>query len=262
MDSLIEYNRETEAVNFIKKHLKDKNVFVGFSGGKDSIVTAELMKRSKVNHQLYYSFTGLDHPSVVKFIKKQYPDCIFLKPKKTFWKELSTKCPPSPIIRWCCYCLKKEASWKIPLNSRVMGIRKEESNKRAAYGMINYFKKLNHTHYYPIYHWKEYHIWDFINKNNLPYPSIYDEGFGRTGCIICPFHSEKTGKLQLKYRKKYSRFFKKWEKEISKLSYKRISQGKIMHYKTPEKYLEAWYKNNLARWYKNNKKIKSEKGLF
>jgi 3'-phosphoadenosine 5'-phosphosulfate sulfotransferase (PAPS reductase)/FAD synthetase len=27
----------------------------------------------------------------------------------------------------------------------------------------------------------------FIQKNKLPYPCFYDEGFPRIGCVICPF---------------------------------------------------------------------------
>lgn len=34
----------------------------------------------------------------------------------------------------------------------------------------------------PIFDWKEWHIWDFIDERNLPYPSLYDEGWDRIGC--------------------------------------------------------------------------------
>lgn len=97
MEYLIENSLE-----FITASLKDKGeLFVGFSGGKDSIVTADLMKRSGLPYKLYYSVTGIDPPEMVKFIRKQYPECQFLRPNKTFWHSMLTKNPPGKLSRWC-----------------------------------------------------------------------------------------------------------------------------------------------------------------
>lgn len=97
MEYLIE-----NSTNFIIENLKEKGkIFVGFSGGKDSIVTADLMRLSKIPHQLYYSVTGIDPPSVVKFIRRKYPKCKFLRPNKTFWHSMITKNPPANFSRWC-----------------------------------------------------------------------------------------------------------------------------------------------------------------
>lgn len=238
-----------EAVAFVRQHLSDKGeIFVAFSGGKDSIVTAEIMRRSGVPHQLFYSATGIDPPEVVRFIRKHYPDCNLLKPRFTFWRDLSTNVPPSGKLRWCCKNLKKRPSWRLPHKHRVLGIRSEESNRRATYGRISHKEKLDHVEHYPIFDWKEWQLWEFIHKNNLPYPSLYDEGFDRIGCVICPYHSEPTGKLHMKYRNRWPWFFTKFEKEIANLYHKRVSQGRRMHFASPEEFVEAWYRNNSARW--------------
>ena len=107
--------------------------------------------------------------------------------------------------------------------------------------------------------WGEWAIWEFINRYNLPYCKLYDEGFQRIGCIICPFHSEKTGKLHDMYRKKWPGVFRKFEKRISKLYFERIESGETMYYNSPEKYLKQWYKNSLAHWYKGKK---TKEGFF
>lgn len=240
-----------EAISFIKSNLSNKGeIFVGFSGGKDSIVVAELLKMSKVKHQLYYSFTGLDAPEVIKFIRKNYPECIFLKPKRTFWDLLSVNVVPSDRIRWCCRTQKKEAGWKLPHKFRIMGIRAEEGAKRSSYKRINYFEKLDHYHYYPILNWKEYHVWDFIELKKLKVPILYEWGFNRIGCVVCPYHSEKTGQLHKKYRSHWPKFFDRFEKGVIELYKKRVSQGKIMNYSTAEEYLKAWFLDDSSRWYK------------
>ncbi len=240
-----------EAVSYLKDNLSDEGeIFVGFSGGKDSICTAELFRLSGLPYQLYYSFTGIDAPDVVQFIRKYYPECIFLKPKRTFWRDLSVNVPPSDRLRWCCTSLKKKSSWDLPHKLRSLGIRAEESSKRANRKRTNIWKEKDHVYYQPIFHWKEWQVWDFINKNKLPYPKLYDEGFDRIGCVVCPYHSEPTGRMHKMYRDRWPGFFKKYESAISDLFYKRISQGKQMFYNTPQEFCDAWYKKQSARWYK------------
>jgi phosphoadenosine phosphosulfate reductase len=229
---------------------KDIEIFVGFSGGKDSVATAEIMRMSGLRYKLFYSFTGIDPPEVVRFIRKQYPECVFLKPKRTFWRNLSVNVVPSDRLRWCCRTQKKEPGNTMPHQWRVMGKRAEESSRRAKMGCVNYFEKLNRWEVYPLFYWNEAQLWEFIKKNNLPYCSLYDEGFERLGCVVCPYHSEKTGKMHQLYRDRWPRFFELFEKAVTKLYYKRVKQGKKMHYDTPEEYIKNWYLDDMARWYK------------
>jgi phosphoadenosine phosphosulfate reductase len=43
-----------EAIGFLRAHEPSEGYFVGFSGGKDSIVTLELCRMAGVKHQAYY----------------------------------------------------------------------------------------------------------------------------------------------------------------------------------------------------------------
>lgn len=249
MQSLIK-----KSLDFIRENLSGKGtVFVGFSGGKDSIVTANLMKRSSVPYQLYYSATGIDAPEVVRFIKREYPECEFLKPNKTFWYSITTHNPPSKTSRWCCKKLKKEQSDKLNRPHKILGIRAEESIKRAKYKQMEAYyikQKLNHFHYYPILHWKEDDVWNYIDERKLPYPELYDWGLSRIGCVICPFHSNKSGKGHDFYKKRWPRYFKLFEKKCEQWFEKRKSQGRDMYFDTVEEFIENWYKGNV-KWYKH-----------
>jgi len=179
-----------ESIEYLKKNEPPDGYFVGFSGGKDSICTAHLCALAGVKHQLYYSCTRIDPPEIVRFIKREYSETIFLYPKLTFLAGIKKKGPPLRMMRWCCDALKKVPGKDIPLKYRVMGIRAEESNRRAKrpredpYGKTILIK--------PIFYWSEYHVWDFIETCGLKYPSIYDEGFDRIGCVICPFSMGKS----------------------------------------------------------------------
>lgn len=244
-----ENNLIDEALSFIRENLSGKGtIFVGFSGGKDSIVTADLMKKSGVPYKLYHSKTGIDAPEVVRFIKDNYPECEILKPKKTFWELIMTRNPPGKTTRWCCDALKKQPSDKLKLKHKVLGIRSEESTRRAKYTRFSE-RKSGNVHYYPILHWNEGEIWQYIEDNNLAYPVLYDWGFSRIGCVICPFSSRKNSRDHAFHRKHWPRFYDLFEKKCRQWFEKRKAQGKDMFYETADEFIAAWYegKNN---WYK------------
>ena len=178
-----------EAIEFLRSHVPPEGYFVGFSGGKDSIVILDLVRKSGVTHQAYYTWTTIDPPEILRFIRKYYPDVTILRPTLSFWAYIEQRgILPTRTRRWCCDKLKKDPSKHIPLLHRVFGIRREESARRATYTRIdNAPRRKKEKHYYPIIEWTEGDVWDYIEVNNLPYPSLYDEGFDRIGCIICPF---------------------------------------------------------------------------
>lgn len=134
-----------ESIAFLRENEPPEGFYVGFSGGKDSIVSLELCRIAGVKHQAFYSCTRIDPPEVVRFIKKNYPDAIWLYPKMTMWEAIQKKAPPLRMQRWCCDVLKKEPSDNHPLRKRVMGIRAEESVRRASRPRLIAFEKQTYT---------------------------------------------------------------------------------------------------------------------
>ena len=43
----------------------------------------------------------------------------------------------------------------------------------------------------PIIHWTEKDVWEFLNAQNIPHCSLYDKGYKRIGCILCPMSNYK-----------------------------------------------------------------------
>jgi phosphoadenosine phosphosulfate reductase len=259
------HTKEEEAIEFLREHEPQDGYMVGFSGGKDSIVCEHIAKLSGVKYKSYHAVSGIDPPSVLKFIKQNYPYVIFIKPEKSFFELLPTKGYPTIMSRWCCDVVRKAPFKKLGLNHRILGMRAEESSRRAKFDRIN---KLNKkvTIYRPIFHWKEFEIWEFIEKHGLKYPSIYDEGFDRTGCVVCPFICSKQGREGKKLKmhmEKYPAIYRTFERAMynlyenkdtysfssidgkrikkyeGKLWYRQKVQGRAMLF---EEFLENWYR--------------------
>jgi phosphoadenosine phosphosulfate reductase len=173
------------SIDRIKAFEPPEGYYVAFSGGKDSVVILDLVKRSGAKFDAHYNITGIDPPELVRFIRDVHPEVKRNRPEITMWKLIVKKqSPPTRIARYCCQYLKERGG----LNRRIItGVRWQESNRRRKRKMIDVcFKDSRKSYIHPIIDWLEKDIWDYIHENKVPYCSLYDEGFKRLGCIGCP----------------------------------------------------------------------------
>lgn len=172
------------AVKRLKMFVPPEGYYLAFSGGKDSIVIKKLVDLAQVKYESHYSVTTIDPPELVMFIKQYYKDVIFDKPEKSFFRFMKEKGFPTRKARWCCAVLKESGG-----SGRVVvtGIRNQESRQRSNRRMVEKcYKDLSKTYVNPIIDWSFDEVWEFIHLYGLPYCSLYDEGFKRIGCIMCP----------------------------------------------------------------------------
>lgn len=169
------------SIELLKEYEPPEGYYLAFSGGKDSIVCYDLCQKAGVKFDAHY-MRAMEPPELVYFIRKHYPEVIRHLPKKTMWRMIKDHgIFPLRTIRYCCSELKE-----IGGKGRVVvtGIRRQESSKRRIrkeYESLN-----NKIMLSPILHWSNEQIWEYIHSNNLAYPSLYDEGFKRIGCVMCP----------------------------------------------------------------------------
>lgn len=199
--------------------------FLGFSGGKDSVVIKRLADMAGVKYDAHYHITTVDPPELTRFIREQHPDVIFDKPRLSMRQLIIEKMiPPTRMQRYCCAELKEVNG----VGRKVMtGARwAESSNRKNNQGLVTIFNgkqatatavqegasfktnkhggiimnedndsarrtveqcyRTNKTIINPIIDWTDDDIWEFIHMEHLPYCSLYDDGFTRLGCIGCP----------------------------------------------------------------------------
>lgn len=198
-----------EAINHIKeisKGFEIDEMFVSFSGGKDSTVTSNLVLRAfgteKIVH--IYGDTTLEYPESEKYLsefRKLYPQTPILVAKNRD-QQFNDLCevvgPPSRVMRWCCTVFKTGAITKKieqVFGDRkqllsFQGIRRAESVSRSKYDRDSRNSKISKQLVSsPIIDWLNFDVWLYILSNHLPFNNAYRQGFSRVGCWCCPNNS-------------------------------------------------------------------------
>jgi phosphoadenosine phosphosulfate reductase len=180
-----------ESIELLREHEPPEGYYGCFSGGKDSIVIKELARRSGVRVVWHYNITTIDPPELFRFICQEHPGVIREPPRRgSFFRRMEeVKGFPTRRARWCCEEYKETTAPKG--STLILGIRAEESAARAkGWSSVTIHRKTKAPAIQPIIGWASDEIWEFIRGERLPYPSLYDEGFHRLGCIGCPMARE------------------------------------------------------------------------
>lgn len=190
MKDLFGYDKVKISIERIRQFEPEEGYYLAFSGGKDSIVLKKLADMADIKYDAHMSLTTVDPPEVLKYVMQYYPDVSMDKPKKSMWQLiLEHRMPPTRLTRFCCQELKEVGG----MNRLVLtGIRAQESNNRKKRSMVEQCRSDPRKRYvHPIIDWTKEEVWQFIYDNHLPYCSLYDEGFDRIGCVLCPMSTKK-----------------------------------------------------------------------
>jgi phosphoadenosine phosphosulfate reductase len=214
-------NKEKMAIELLKKHQPpDKPYWLAFSGGKDSVCILKLAELAKVKFESHYNDTTVDPPELKKFIKQHYSQVVIDRPEKSMFQLIIKKGPPMRQRRWCCEYLKE----RNPKHRIVVtGIRHEESAGRKKRSIYEQGRRQRTTWFlHPIANWSKLEVWEFIKKYELPYCPLYDEGFDRIGCVLCPMarnweiEEKRWPKTVKAYRRAMRKFWDRKQQENSK----------------------------------------------
>lgn len=229
--------------------------YLGFSGGKDSLVVYELARLAGVKFKAVHNVTGIDAPETIRYIKDNFPEVEFQHAKENYFRLVEKKGLPRIGFRFCCERLKERVGAG---NVVLTGVRHEESNKRALYPEVKIYSRrkenqgekavktieqiMQNEHQciqgkdrvmvHPILDWTERDVWDFLHEFNLPINPCYQH-FGRVGCMFCPFASREQIET-------YERWYPRYKERVL-LAVRRWWEKSETHLlDSPEQYYDWW----------------------
>ncbi len=182
-------NLERQAVRTIRSHIDDRPCAnVSFSGGKDSTAVLALARKAGVS-EAFFIDTGLEFPETMEFVNSMGVQVI--ERGGDFYQAVERAGPPGKDNRWCCKLLKlhplKRHLAAVGPCVTVQGNRWYESWNRA--GLDETSQNPNNPlqlNVSPIRHWRALEVWLYIWWQGLPVNPLYEQGFERLGCYLCP----------------------------------------------------------------------------
>jgi len=193
---------EDEAISFIKdmyNQHSENGAYVAFSGGKDSTVVAHLVKKALGKADVFFGDTTIEFPVTYEYIErfKKEEGINFHSEgsEKDFFDLCEQLDPPSQKMRWCCTVFKAH-----PLNNFLNrhqgtvlfydGIRRAESSTRSEYERVSGNKKASkQITVRPILNWSTLEVWLYIFYTKVDFNKLYELGYGRAGCMYCPYNT-------------------------------------------------------------------------
>lgn len=211
LDALVQQTIKQIYNSFLKYKKKGIDVFyVAFSGGKDSIVTLDLVSKALPHNafKVLFGDTGMEFPDTYKTVEVIESQCRdlgieFVRSRSKFKPEYtwSKFGPPATVNRWCC-SVHKTAPQILALRASTglsdftgmafIGVRSSESLSRSDYDYISLGEKhKGQWSFNPILEWNSAELFIYIYAEGLYINNAYKKGNRRAGCLVCPRAAER-----------------------------------------------------------------------
>ena len=205
--SMLFRNPTELAIERLRTFEPEEGYYLAYSGGKDSDCILNLARMAGVKFDAHHHLTTCDPPELVRHVKTQ-PDVEIDRPKETMWQLIRRKkMPPRRQARYCCEVLKEGGgSGRLV----VTGIRWGESHRRSKRKMAEHcLRDKSKKFLNPIIDWNTHEVWTFILHHKIEYCSLYDEGFKRLGCVLCPMTRDVKRQME-----RWPAIARAWERAI------------------------------------------------
>lgn len=241
------------------------------SGGKDSAICREIVRRAGIPYEVQHNLTTADAPQTIYYLRENFRrleqegiSCQVNYPfyrgqRVSMWTLIPIKkFPPTRIQRYCCQVLKEEGGQGRFI---ITGVRWAESVKRKQKrGIYENFVRdpakkiiLNNDNdekrllfencaikgkriCNPIVDWKDRDVWDYIQSEHLLVNPLYDMGFFRVGCIGCPM----AGKIRWKEFSLFPAYKQAYVRAFGRMLDNILASGVESKWKTAEDVFSWW----------------------
>ncbi|MGL4998626.1 MAG: phosphoadenosine phosphosulfate reductase family protein, partial [Cetobacterium sp.] len=189
-----------------------------------------------------------------KYVKDTYgADLEIANPKEGFFPWVKkTGYVPTRFGRVCCGIFKEGNIGEYLDDNmktlQVFGIRRDESLARSSYEQVmvntkwNKKQKENWKFYCPVIDFDDMDVWSYMIVNEIDFNPIYEFGYSRCGCTVCPFRSNYELELNTKFLPTYDA---KWKALIGEVF---VRDGLAINMNcTKQEFLDGAWKAGIVR---------------
>ena len=125
----------------------------------------------------------------------------------------------------------------------VTGVRWQESVKRSKRKMVEACYMDSRKHYlHCIIDWTTDEVWKYIREHNLKYCSLYDEGFRRIGCILCPMNTNREREAE-----RWPTYKKAYIKALDRALIRSRERGLTCNHESGRDFYDWWVSNRRLK---------------
>ena len=249
-ESVVDF-RIKESFNIIDKAIRKSQgmpLIIQFSGGKDSMVMLDLVRRRTDKFTCAYMVSGIEFPKGIDFVREtceelrvnlifSFPSDYLTKkhPENGFFERLEAHGYfPKPKWTWCSVYLKIRPQVR-KLRTlygkksfmKLNGVRRKESSRR-----MQIYRKLARQGFmkpdsedtrslmvFPILNWTNQDVLNYIEQESIHVPTnpLYQK-YGVSGCRWCAFYSAKIYEKILREEISLYDEFILWEEKLKRPS--------------------------------------------
>ncbi|HHN48555.1 MAG TPA: phosphoadenylyl-sulfate reductase [Bacteroidales bacterium] len=185
-----------EVIGWALNHFGDKIAFSTSMGAEDQVILHMIAGIDK-SATVFTLDTGRLFPETYDLIDissnkygipiriyfpdtKQVEEMVNKKGINLFYESIENR-------KLCCHIRKVEPLKRAfaGLDAWVCGLRRAQSVTRNDAKMFEWDAKFGLIKINPLINWTEEQLWDFIERNHVPYNKLHDRGFPSIGCQPC-----------------------------------------------------------------------------
>jgi phosphoadenosine phosphosulfate reductase len=170
--------------------------FASSLGAEDMVITDAILRR-RLDIEIFTLDTGRLHADtlgLIPAIRKHYGyDVRVVRPdpeavaeyviqhgRNAFYEsvELRKRCCQIRKVEPLKRALAGKASW-------LTGQRRDQSATRAGLAVQEYDASQGLTKFNPLADWSESEVWQYIERNGVPFNPLYEQGYRSIGCAPC-----------------------------------------------------------------------------
>lgn len=252
--------------NEIKARLDGAVVAASVSGGKDSAALSLWLTEQGIEHKRVFLDTGWEHPATLEYLRGPLAGVvgpIVERRSDLQMRDLILKKGmfPSRRMRWCTEELKlfvaKRFIAELAAEAEVVnavGIRRDESDARAAAQEWEFSPELKCDVWRPLIHWTLQDVIDIHKRHNLAPNPLYLWGAERVGCWPCINAGKAEIRLVAELSPERIDEIEDLEREVTVLAHARWERDRAAWVANPPAQPEAGTAAGFA-WEKKRKRL-------